>query len=137
MKNRPFLIALVSCMLLVIPYATALAADYAVWGTLKTSSGANSGCDEVVKRVKVDMYDEDYGPDDYLGTEYTSTNGVFQVNFSMSLEDPDVYINVTYQFQAPGILGILGILGTPNIIIDLPGGTCYGKSGDTVRNFQG
>jgi len=70
-----------------------------VYGIIKTSTGGNSGCNRVVKRVKVDAYDEDVGPDDHLGTDYTGLNGLFQVAY-VQYENSDVYINVTYKFEA-------------------------------------
>ena len=94
-------------------------ADYIVRGILNTSVGAKAGCNKPVKHVKVDMYDDDIGPDDYLGTDFTAANGFFVVVFDMYIENPDVYIDVHYKFQAPDSRFVyVRDMGTTKTIVD-------------------
>jgi hypothetical protein len=94
-------------------------ADYIVRGILNTSVGVKTGCNKPAKHVKVDMYDDDIGPDDYLGTDFTAANGFFVVVFNMYIENPDVYIDVHYKFQAPDSRFVyVRDMGTTNTIVD-------------------
>ena len=100
--NRNTKMAVMTVAITALLAGRAVATEYSVYGYLFTSTGSDSGCNLPVGNIKVDMWDEDYGPDDYCGTDYSSPGyGTFQVNFSDSFESPDVYIEVEYKFKGP------------------------------------
>ena len=88
--NRNTKMAVMTVAITALLAGRAVATEYSVYGYLFTSTGSDSGCNLPVGNIKVDMWDEDYGPDDYCGTDYSSPGyGTFQVNFSDSFESPD------------------------------------------------
>jgi hypothetical protein len=81
-------------------------ADYTVKGTLRTSNSDDApGYNQIVRRIKVFLYDDNQGADDMLGWTYADAGGHFQIQFTRDLgehpDDPDVYLYVRHNFTAP------------------------------------
>jgi hypothetical protein len=62
-----------------------------------------TGDDIAVKGVTVEFWDEDsFGYHDYHGVTFTSNTGLAQVSFSdVSVDTPDIFVKVKYEFMAP------------------------------------
>lgn len=70
-------------------------AQFTLQGNVRDSFGT------LVPGIRVSIWDDDPGPDDFLGTTYTSSTGTFSVgiNGGWGLEDPDIYVLVNWIFQ--------------------------------------
>lgn len=81
------------------------AANYDPYTYIRTRAtpgggAAAAGDNRIVEGMLVEFWDEDFGLDEYMGSDYTNAAGLSQVFYIDFIEAPDVYTIAKYKFSA-------------------------------------